>query len=235
MTDMESFNNANAVSEGLLDLVIVDGQAYTVRVEDEENFRKIHGQKETGEDDEVDRSENELEDSRMVNERHVDDVVKQKVDELAYLEVEKTVTNAINGCSKDLVLVNVVEHARVQTQCKMFTAINVPILNNQLAPLPRSIELITSVIGEDTDEIENDDDIYDENSNSAHGLDSIIQDSVSPETVKDQAQISVAHHRDRISLVREQEEFGENAEGIKSPLLISNNGVRASQLEGINP
>ncbi|KAI8572833.1 hypothetical protein RHMOL_Rhmol01G0231100 [Rhododendron molle] len=167
----------------------------------------------------------------MVNERHVDgvdDVVKPKVDELAYLEAEKIVTNAINGCSKDLVLVNVVEHARVQTQCKMDTAVNVPIQNNQQAPLPRSVKFITVAVGENTDEIENADDTCDESSNSALGLDSIIQDSVSPETVKDHAQISIAHHSDRISLVREQEEFGENAEGIKSPLLISNNGVCAS-------
>ncbi|KAG5550599.1 hypothetical protein RHGRI_015523 [Rhododendron griersonianum] len=224
-------------SSGDVVVVIVDGQAYTVRVEEEENFRKIHGQKESGEDDEVDRSENKLEDNRMVNERHVDgadDVVKQKVDELAYLEVEKTVTNAINGCSKDLVLVNVVEHARVQTQCKMDTAVNVPIQNNQQAPLPKAADFITSDVGENTDEIENADDTYDESSNSALGLDSIVQDSVSPETVKDHAQISIAHHSDRFSLVREQEEFGENAEGIMSPLLISNNGVRASQLEGIN-
>ncbi|KAF7140257.1 hypothetical protein RHSIM_Rhsim06G0131900 [Rhododendron simsii] len=108
------------------------------------------------------------------------------------------------------------------------------IQNNQQAPLPKSAELITSAVGENTDEIENADETYDESSNSAHGLDSIVQDSVCPETVKDQAQTSVAHHSHRIHLVREQEEFGENAEGIKSPLLISNNGFRASQLEGIN-
>ncbi|KAI8568926.1 hypothetical protein RHMOL_Rhmol02G0238700 [Rhododendron molle] len=157
--------------------VIVDGQAYTIRVEEEDNFRKIHGQKESGEDDEVDRLENELEDNRMVNERHVDgvdDVVKQKVDESAYLEVEKKVTNAINGCSKDLVLVNVVEHGRVQTQCKMDTAVNVPIQNNQQAPLPKSAEFITSAVGENTAEIENADDSYDESSNFALGLDSIV-------------------------------------------------------------
>ncbi|KAF7134619.1 hypothetical protein RHSIM_Rhsim08G0017800 [Rhododendron simsii] len=111
---------------------------------------------------------------------------------------------------------------------------NVDSDDRQNPPLRAPAELLLLSYHGNTDEIENADDTYDESSNSAHGLDSIVQDSVSPETVKDQAQISVAHPRDRISLVREQEEFGENAEGIKSPLLISNNGVRASQLEGIN-
>ncbi|KAG5541567.1 hypothetical protein RHGRI_021413 [Rhododendron griersonianum] len=88
-----------------------------------------------------------------------------------------------------------------------------------------------------------DEQVIDESSNSFQGLDSFIQDSVSPlheidkgpETPNVQAHSSETQQVGKITALFQQQEIDRNVVLLNSPMVIDSNcNIRASQLEGIN-